>query len=66
MIVRLLSAVVGVLLVAWIVVYKFGCRLNAWWSGVELDAPSSMGLLIAAFVMGLVLRLFWRGGTPRQ
>lgn len=66
MIVKLFSTVLGVLLLAWIVVYKFGCRLNAWWSGVELDAPASMDLLILAFVMGLVLRVLLQGDSPRQ
>lgn len=65
MIVRLFSAMFGALLLAWVVVYKFGCRLNAWWSGVELDAPSSMGLLIIAFVMGVVLRVLWQRGSAR-
>lgn len=66
MIVKLFSAMMGVLLLAWIVVYKFGCRFNAWWSGVELDAQSSMDLLILAFVMGLVLRVLWQGDSPRH
>lgn len=66
MIVKLFSAMFGVLLLTWIVVYKFGCRLNAWSSGVALDAPSSMGLLIIEFVTGLVLRVLWQDDSPRR
>ncbi|WLI91179.1 hypothetical protein Q4S45_08685 [Massilia sp. R2A-15] len=64
MVVKLFSAMLGALLLAWIVVYEFGCRFNNWWSGVELDAASSMYLLILAFVTGLVLRVLAQDDSP--